>query len=281
MNLKKFKRRIQKLFFPEQWSLLVCDPDGKALANLAPPKDRIWADPFPVEQDGRVLVFMEQQYNKCKGTLGYIELFEDMTHTQFTPILEKDYHLSFPNVFQVNNIWYMIPETHEHGAIDLYRAEIFPDKWVFDSTLVSGIVAVDSTIFEHDNRWWLFTSLAGQTGGLNESLYLFSSEAFPSCNWASHPMNPVVTGLQNSRMAGLIFRDQTSGEIFRPAQSCAKEYGEETHLNRITSLTCDTYREETIATIKPEKEFHAVCTHTFNKCDKYIVRDIKTRRFRI
>jgi hypothetical protein len=224
---------------------------------------------------------VEQQYNKKKGTLGYIELFEDMSHSAFNQILVKDYHLSFPNVFQLNDTWYMIPESHENGSIDLYRAENFPDKWVFDSTLMSNVKAVDSVVYFQDGLWWLFTSIAGDTTGLNNSLFLYSSKTFPSNNWVSHPMNPVVSGLHNSRMAGKIFRDRISGKLIRPAQSCVKVYGEETHLNEITSLTPETYHEETIAVIKPEKQFHALCTHTFNQSEKFLVRDIKTWRLLI
>ena len=150
-KLKKLKRRFQKLFFAEQWSLLLCEPDGRVLKQFLPPKDRHWADPFPVEHEGRYYIFIEQQLKNRDGTLGYVEFYPDLTLSDFRPLLEKNHHLSFPYVFPVSSgdetVWYLVPETHENGSIDLYRASNFPGTWEFHSTLIPGIEAVDTVVF--------------------------------------------------------------------------------------------------------------------------------------
>jgi hypothetical protein len=97
--LYRIKRKIIRTFFLEQWSLLICGPDGAILRSIIPPKDRIWADPFPVEYGGKTYIFMEQQIGSGNGTLGYIELHADLSYSDFIPILEKPYHVSFPHIF--------------------------------------------------------------------------------------------------------------------------------------------------------------------------------------
>jgi hypothetical protein len=238
-----------------------------------------------VEFDGHYYLFIEQQFNRKKGTLGYVELFDDLSVSGFTSILEKDYHLSFPNIFRAEvdgkETWCMIPETNEHGEIDLYTTDSFPGGWLLHSTLMKGVQAVDTCVFKHDGLWWLFAGLATEDADVNQSLSVFCSETFPSESWKAIPDNPVVRDSGNSRMAGSIFFSEERGSYVRPAQNCAREYGKSINFNRIIELTPNTYREETVCSVLPEKERHTVCTHTWNRCGKYVIRDIKTRRFRL
>jgi len=74
-----------------------------------------------------------------------------------TVLLEmKRLHLSYPCVFQSQGEFWMIPETLEPGAIRLYRADPFSERWIFVSELVRGRFA-DSTIVRFQNKWWIFT----------------------------------------------------------------------------------------------------------------------------
>lgn len=280
----KLRRRLQKLFFAEQWSILVCGLDGVPVRQIIPPIDRSWADPFPVEHQGRYYVFLEQQIHGRNGTLGYIELFGDLSYSEFKPILERDYHLSYPNVFRQETtdgpVWYMIPETNENGSIDLYRATAFPDGWIHDSTLISGIRAVDPTLFKSGNAWYLFVSCSTDSTRFNDSLFIFKSDRFPSVDWVPHRNNPVKRDAGSSRMAGGIFVE-TDGTAIRPGQDCVKEYGHKTVLSRIATLDGEKYEEETVRTVLPDRAYGAVCTHTWNRCGKYVLRDIKTRKLRL
>jgi len=280
ITLYRIKRKLITTFFHEQWSLLVCDHTGNILTQIIPPKDRFWADPFPVEHNGKIYIFVEQQIGHEKGILGVIELYNDLSYSEFIPVLEKSYHLSFPNVFPVteNNrlIWYMIPETHENGTIELYRALDFPYKWEFEMTLMNGITAADSTIIYYDARWWLFTILENGISPANANLSLFYSDTFPTNQWAAHPRNPVVSTPENSRMAGKIFN--RNGILYRPAQNCLNDYGKETNINKILALTPFDYKEELLTVIYPERKLKAVCTHTLNYSEHYLLRDIKTRK---
>ncbi|GHU12789.1 hypothetical protein FACS1894161_1750 [Spirochaetia bacterium] len=282
MTAGKIKNKLIRTFFIEQWSLLICDKKGKALKHIVPPENHIWADPFPVEHDGKIFIFIEQQIGHNNGTLGFIELDKDMNHSPFTPILEKEYHLSYPQVFQLKQdgrlVWYMIPESHENRTIDVYRALEFPRCWTHETTLMNNLNASDSTVFFYNNLWWLFTSIGDDFSSRNSNLSLFYSDRFPSNTWKAHPLNPVSTDPANSRMAGSIFIE--AGKLFRPAQDCTHDYGQNININAIISLDTESFKEEKVKTIRPEKEFKTVCTHTINYCGSFLLRDIKTRKIR-
>jgi hypothetical protein len=173
----------------------------------------------------------------------------------------------------------MIPETHEHKTIDLYRATNFPDEWEFHSTLIDNIDAADTVTLFYENAWWLFTSPLCNGDSHNSSLLVFKSPVFPSTQWEPCPYNPAVTGAYKSRMAGNIFIDGKENRMIRPAQNCEKIYGQEVVLNRIELLSGEGYREEIQSVVSPERGLHAFCTHTYNTCGPYLVRDIKTRHF--
>jgi hypothetical protein len=283
--LSRIKNKLIRTFFYEQWSLSVCSHGGNILKSIVPQKNYQWADPFPVEYEGKTYIFIEQQIGHNNGTLGYIELYPDLTFSNFVPILKKEYHLSFPNVFCIKQdnqlIWYMIPETHENKTIDLYRAFHFPDNWSHETTLMDNVVAVDSTVFFYDSHWWLFTSIGSKAATPNANLSLFYSDTFPSNSWVPHPQNPLCSGLGNARMAGSIFLNKNTGLLNRPAQNCLRDYGRETNINEIIELNPDNYKEHIVKTLLPEQYLKAVCTHTYNYSEHYLLRDIKTRTLRL
>jgi len=279
----RVKHKLIRTFFEEQWSLLVCNPDGVILRHIASAKDRFWADPFPVEYDGKTYIFVEQQIGAGNGALGFIELYPDLSHSDFAPILKKPYHLSFPNVFSIEKngrqTWYMIPESHENKTIDVYRAVDFPRRWEFEMTLMRDVVANDTVILFHGSYWYLFSSIGTASSPANKNLSAFYSKEFPSAHWTPHPMNPLCDSLANSRMAGAFF--VKDNQLYRPAQNCAKDYGRETNINKVTVLSPSEYQEVTERIIFPERYLKAVCTHTINFSQSLMLRDIKTRKSRL
>jgi hypothetical protein len=278
----RIKNKIRRILFTEQWSLLICDKAGTILKHLKPPDNCIWADPFPVEHEGAAYIFIEQQLGNGNGTLGFLELSGALEHSPFTPILERGYHLSYPYIFSVNHndkhTWYLVPESHEHKTIDLYRAEEFPRRWTHECTLLDNIDASDSSVFFYNGLWWLFTSIGSGLKQKNSNLSLFFSDHFPSRSWKAHPLNPVCRDPSNSRMAGSLFIED--GVLYRPAQDCKQDYGQKININTVTTLDKESYSEKTVKTINPEKSLGAVCTHTINYASSFMLRDIKTRSLR-
>ena len=53
-------------------------------------------------------------------------------------VLREPFHLSFPHVFSFDDEVFMVPETLGAGAVRLYRAIDFPDRWELAGELVRG-----------------------------------------------------------------------------------------------------------------------------------------------
>ncbi len=292
---KKISRKFQKLFFKEQYSLLITDKKTGKTIHLAPPQDRIWADPFPVEQNDSLYVFIEQQFRGKNGTLGYIvldpiSLFseQDLSAQKklsavppeslpvFHTILEKPYHLSFPHIIDENGTLYMIPESNESNKIDCLRCTSFPDSWEYECTLMENVCAVDTVIWKNDGTYYLLTNIAHTGESLNEKAYLFSSQTFPSTDWVSCTANPVITDTGCSRNAGAI--RMGNGKIYRAAQDCKKEYGAAMTIYEITAVSLQGLSETPISRIEPPAGYWACGTHTYNETERFVVTDIKTRK---
>ena len=128
--------------------------------------------------------------------------------------------------------------------------------------LMENVTAVDTTLFFHQGRWWLFTGMPPRERDLPfAELYLFYSVDLFSREWRPHPLNPIVTDLQKSRPAGSIF--SRDGKIYRPSQDCSKTYGHGFDLNEILVLSETEYRETTAVSVRPDWDKKVVAAHTF------------------
>ena len=109
---------------------------------------------------------------------------------------------------------------------------------------------MDTTLFAHDGRWWMFTNISHHPGvSPHAELFIFYADNPLSDQWQAHPMNPVISDVRRARGAGRIFR---AGEkIYRPSQACAPEYGYGIRLNEILTLTTQEYRERECKFIEP------------------------------
>ncbi|MDR2407117.1 MAG: hypothetical protein LBE13_03260, partial [Bacteroidales bacterium] len=58
ITIKRIKNKLIRSFFYEQWSLLICGLDGQVLKSIAPPKGCQWADPFPIEHNDKIYIFI-------------------------------------------------------------------------------------------------------------------------------------------------------------------------------------------------------------------------------
>ena len=277
------RARLPKLYSIDQWMLMLA-PRGSdstlrwdGFTPLQPPRDRFWADPFLVERDGRRYIFLEEfPFALKRGILTCLTLDEHNRIAHKDIILERPYHLSYPFVFEHGGQWHMIPETGGNRTIEVYRCEHFPDQWVFEKTLMSGFRAVDSTLIEHDGRWWLFANVADDENNATwDSLHLFYADSPLSEAWTPHPLNPIVADVRTARPAGRIF--QRDGKLIRPAQDSSRRYGGGLHLQRIDKLSTTEYVETTVETLDPlENGFLAA--HTINFLDDLTVIDAQARR---
>ena len=85
------------------------------------------------------------------------------------------------------------------------------------ATLMDSVVAVDSTLLFHNNKWWLFSNIAEPEGTSFNELYLFYADNLLSQKWNSHPMNPVISDVRRARSAGKIFENGGNHRLYPSA----------------------------------------------------------------
>jgi hypothetical protein len=285
--------------------------------RIVPPKDRFWADPHVVYRDGIYYIFLEEFLYKRRrgrisvltvdrrspagpagpaGATGSVGAFGSTGATGATgatrpsgparplgapvPVLEPDYHVSYPFVFEWQGQTYMLVESAAVRRIQVFRCEEFPHRWVFDRNLIEGIEAVDATLFEHQGRWWLFANVKEQAGASDcDELFLFHADNPLSGSWTAHRKNPIVSDARRARPAGSLFLHQ--GAIYRPSQDCSDGYGYGLVLNRVDLLTETDYREEEVLRLGPDWHAKARGLHTLAHQERLTVIDAKYRRSRL
>lgn len=274
---KSLNRKIKEAFSQKQWFLLVKyaadeNTPPAEYKSIIPTKDRFYADPFPISENGKIYVFFEElMFNTKKGHISVGE-WENGDLLNIRPVLKEDYHLSYPFVFKDAGEWYMLPESRANRSIDLYKAVDFPNRWEKQTTLMDDLAAVDATLVKRDGLWWMFVNNAENKGSSAfDELFLFSTPSLTKPDWRSHPCNPIVSDVRNARMAGKLFLKD--GEWIRPAQDCSVRYGYAIHFNKITNWSLEEYNEERIGEILPDWDKHLLGTHTFNMNEQIAVLD--------
>lgn len=191
------------------------------------------ADPFLVAHKGSIFVLCEEFM--MGGNKGVISAFELVDGVQVRPltVLEEDFHLSYPHVFEhAGEIW-MIPETAQAEKVLLYRAVDFPHRWVREGVLLEGERFCDSTMLKHGEKFWLFTTTARWGGSSWDTLVVYSAPSLLG-PWTQCLDSPSVIDARFSRSAGTI--NLQNGQIFRPAQDCSRGYGSAINICRIDRL---------------------------------------------
>ncbi|MBC7842748.1 MAG: hypothetical protein H7099_10565 [Gemmatimonadaceae bacterium] len=283
-------RKIADMRMYEQWQLLfgfdarqtdenlIPQSSMFRLTSIVPPSDRFWADPFPVKHDGRFFVFFEELvYAENKGRIVVAEFTAEGMIGVPRVVLECDFHLSYPFVFQHAGSWYMMPEMGEQGVQDVFRATSFPDQWERHDTLQFGRIIVDPTLHFDGVRWWLFVGTAPAPGSTCDELSLYHSDS-PLGPWTPHVGNPVVSDARGARPAGRLFR--VGDDLIRPAQDCTPAYGTAISFKRVLCLDTESYREEQIGRIDPDWAPVIAGTHTINAAGPLTVIDGRMRRRR-
>jgi hypothetical protein len=269
---------FRRIFFREQWFVVLeipmgedLAPDAQCLIPVYPPSDRFWADPFVVSSGDKHFIFVEElTYASRKGHISVLEVSSDGKLISCQTVLERPYHLSYPFIFTWCGETYMLPESNHNRTIDVFRCVRFPNEWIYDRTLLSGIRAVDSTLIEHEGVWWLFCNQASEGKSLNECLYLYSAPT-PLGPFSPHQGNPVVRNSKGSRPAGNFF--SRGGVLYRPSQDCSRAYGEALIIHKVEEISADRYREREVLRIAPSRICGARRTHTLNESGVVRVMD--------
>lgn len=238
--------------------------DSKKNYHFLMPTAKYWyADPFLFEKSEKTYVFVEA-YNLwlAKGEIG-VTLFENGRFTPVKSVLIKDFHMSYPNIFEWNSKIYMIPETCAIHQIQLYEAIDFPYKWSLKRVLVDNVNAVDTSVLKTEEGKLLLYSKENYRNG---RVLWFLLEKDLSIK----PIN--ISGVAQERPGGNPI--YTGAGIFRPLQDCQECYGkrlllyktecgEKDHLAQIIDTNCFSNL--------PHQKYCK--THTLNRSSNYEVID--------
>jgi hypothetical protein len=287
--LRVLRRLFSNLCLEQQWFFAygkTSSPDTSEQARVdqlrvvMPPRGQNYCDPFPFEHNGRMYLFFELYVGDQPGTIWCAEVHDDGTLSEAFPVLTRNYHLSYPLIFESHGDIYMMPETRDNKTVELYVAVDFPHRWEFAAVLLRNITAVDSTILEHNGKLWLFAAGLGGAATESSELSLFFADSLLG-EWHPHPKNPIVRDVRRARPAGNLFLDRNV--LIRPAQDCSECYGYAISLNQVEVISETDYKESFLTTILPNWMPNLCATHTFNQRDGFRVLDGRrwVRRWRL
>lgn len=202
------------------------------------------ADPFLFVEDGEWHMFFEAYNDEDEGRIAYASGEEDGTVWSYeTLVVDREFHVSFPQVFKWNGEYYMTTE-EETPIIRLYRATKFPMEWEEATTLYNpshfGISRPmsDHALFRWKNKWWSIAGTAGNT-------YLFYADSLTEGDWKSHANNPVVEDRPRASRPGgrPIVRDD---HVLVFYQDVEQYYGRLVRAYRITDLSTDSFSDSEV-----------------------------------
>lgn len=280
--MRKVEKTLAAHFYIDQW-IILSGPrmaydslTWEAMRPLIPPKDRYWADPFVIQRGDRYYVFIEEKLHATGlGRIACLTLDSERKLLAQQTVLERPYHLSYPFLFEQGRELYMIPESAGNRTVELYRCTHFPDRWEFVKNLLTAVYAVDTTLFPHAGKLWMFTNIKAPGGSSLDALHLYYADDLLAGHWQAHPRNPVVQDIRSARPGGQIVVEQ--GQLIRPSQDSSKRYGYALNFNRITSLSETDYAEVLEAEFTPAHSKY-LATHTFNHAGEMTVIDAVLRR---
>lgn len=280
----KLVKKIIKIFYKKnkipEWNIkfLFDDSFKKPFYKstlIKNPKNRFLADPFIFKHLNKYFCFVEDYfYDKKKGKISCIEIVNQKNYIFHDVVLEENFHLSYPFIFQNDDQIYMMPETSENKDIRLYRAIEFPFKWEFSHKLIDNIDAADSIIFKENNFWYLLTSVnsAATTQPDHSELNIFYSDDLNSDKWLPHKNNPIYFDSKKGRNGGYFTKD---GKHFRVNQVFQNNfYGHSFEINEILNISNDDYIEKKLTRVSPDIHSSELATHHFNYENGVIVFDV-------
>jgi hypothetical protein len=191
-------------------------------------------------------VFEDFDLRKGRAVISHATVDASGTSSEPEQVLDPGCHVSYPYLVEADGAVFMIPETADLAELRLYVATDFPRGWQLETTLLKGVRVSDPTIIFRDGRWWLFGTSRGR--GVDHALRIWHAPALTG-PWALHAVDPVKVDARSARPGGTPF--EVDGRLYRPSQDSSRRYGGRVVVNRVETLTLDTYLERPAAFVGP------------------------------
>ena len=287
--VRKFKKIFLRNFSYEVWNVgiikanpgfLLQSPDlAKLQITWLPTHKRFsyYADPFPYLYKENFYLFVEDfnYYNK-RGAICCLQVDASSGNiVKKREIFKNDTHYSYPLILSENNNFYIIPETSSLKELSLYKAVDFPEIWEKEKILLRNKDVIDATLFYYENYYWIFYTTRSKIHPQDSELHIAFSSNLQS-SFKEHPANPVKVDSSSSRPAGNIFIHKN--KLYRPAQDCSRNYGENIVVNEIITLNKTEYIEKQVSKVSMKNHpYYKDGIHTVNFAGEYMVFDAKKR----
>lgn len=272
-----FGRGYRKFIVCEKW-VLAMKMDDTRWKYLDSQPFQWEADPFLAEFQGKYYVFYENMKPGEKGTIYVGEIDRERgTVINKKEVLKEPFHLSYPNVFKLEDRFYMIPETHESGKILLYEATDFPQSWKKVREL-GDVPCTDLTFLKERDIYYLFFSPREE----GEHPYCRSLHCYYIQDLLKGELKPlknkvVAEGMSSSRMGGNFL--ERGGKKYRFSQDCNRRYGETLNQHEFLHISPEGYKETPGTPLK--KPENTLGMHTYTKKDRVEIIDLCIVNYRI
>lgn len=269
----------------ERWSVAYAEHSNHSKSlwrykEVRNPDGCFLADPFVFGFNGEHYIFVEDfSYAEKRGRISVIRLCETGYEFQGV-VLEEQFHLSFPYVFENEGNIYMVPESSENNDIRLYKCVKFPNIWKLEQIIMDDVSAADSIIISHDKSYYLLTNIC--SSGIQDhhsELHVFYSDRLTSNSWKPISSgNPIIFDSQKARNGGFFRHD---GVLYRVNQIHGKaHYGKAFAINEILNISTEEYSERSVSVVTPDYLKAITGTHHFSANERYASFDLSRQKRR-
>ena len=281
---KRMMRRINgRRWSDEHWSIGIRARQDQLPGGILDPRDYAWvkddgnryyADPILFDHEGRCFLFLEEfPYASAKGVIGFCEL-DGSGRPVSTPdvIIESKGHLSYPFLFRHEGEIYMMPENAAENRLPLYRAERFPDRWVFERNLLENVRIHDATPFESAGQFWILGNTEGTGGSSWDCLSLYSAPS-PLGPFVETSDNPLLIDTRFSRSGGPVLT--VEGQMIRPVQCCLGTYGRALRFMAVDRIEAGAIQQRQIGILEPGTGPSICGIHTYSQSQRFEAIDAR------
>lgn len=285
-GLKIWEKIGNKIFAwrPERWSIFLgegvfMDASLEDSKPLDMPNNEFWADPFLFKyKDSTYLFFENYSYLTKRGKIS-CGVVDGNDLIDVIDILDMDYHLSFPYIFEEDGEVFLMPEASENERLEIYRATEFPTTWELYSTAFEGERVADAFFHTDENKqkWLFLNKQMATTSPMNSELYIYKVDSIKLETIEPHAQNPVIIDARVARNGGSIFSYE--GQLYRPSQRNTDAiYGRALNINKIEKLSLKEYCEKTERVVRPSFDKKLMAMHHVHQLDDQFVFDAAYRR---
>jgi len=186
------------------------------------------ADPFLFHYKDSIFLFLETKPVERPAFISVYYLSDDLSEVKFLGIsLKEDFHLSYPQVVNLDNEIYLVPESQGAGVSLAYKSSNFPLMWDDPVPFIDDVVKDPTILKLRENGGLVFF---GKSGKLFRGEFSYADGKFSVFN-----KEYLKTG-SGFRPVGQPFFVKEINKLLLPLQDNSEGYGYGVNLHEIDSL---------------------------------------------